>query len=102
MPEFGYRPTPLRDRVFVKPVPVEHPSHFIVPDAYEPATSIGFVHSVGPDAVGIKPGNLVIYDKYAVTGSQFELLDEDNETVSMVCLSSDFIFAVLERVKLNA
>ena len=98
--EYGYRPTALGTQVFIKPVPKEHPSHFIVPDAFEPASDTGFVASVGPDVVGIQPGQLVMYDRFAVAGNEFELLDEDGEPVKMVRLHSDFVFATLTRVKL--
>ena len=93
----GYRATALGKNVFIKPVPKEHAAHFIIPDAYEPATDSGFVASAGPDVVGIKPGNLVLYDRFATTGNEFTLLDEDGELVPMVRLHSDFIYATLDR-----
>jgi co-chaperonin GroES (HSP10) len=99
-PEYGYKPQPLLDGVFVKPVPKEHKSRLIVPDAYGTATDQGFVVAVGPKVEGIKAGDLVLFDRFAKVGYEFELLDEDGEVVPMVRLAVPFVFAVLERVKL--
>ena len=99
-PEYGYKPQPLLDRVFIKPCPKEHKSRLITPDAYGTATDQGFVTAVGPNVQGIKAGDLVLFDRFAKVGYEFDLLDEDGEVVQMVCLQAVFIFAVLERVKL--
>ena len=98
-PTHAYRPSALGRSIFIRPVPKDHPGRLIVPPAYESAADMGFVSSIGPEVSGIKPGQLVLYDRYATVGSEFELL-EDNEIVPMVRLTSDFVFATLERVKL--
>jgi hypothetical protein len=101
-PEYGYLPIALKSTVFIKPVPKEHPGRLIVPPAYEPATDMGFVVCTGPevDNSQMAPGALVMYDKFAVAGNEFELLDADGELVPMVRLDAAFVFAVLKRVKL--
>ena len=99
-PTYGYRPDPLLDQVFIKPVPRDHQSLLIIPKAYEAATDQGFVSAVGPDAKGIKVGDLVLFDRFAKVGKEFELLDEENESVQLVCIQSVFVFAILKRVKL--
>ena len=99
-PEYGYKPQPLLDRVFIKPVPKEHKSRLITPDAYGTATDQGFVSAVGPDVQGIKVGDLVLFDRFAKVGYEFTLLDDEGEITEQVCLQAVFIFAVLERVKL--
>lgn len=99
-PEYGYRPTPLLDRVFIKPVPKEHKSRLITPDAYGTATDQGFVTAVGPDVVGIKAGDLVLFDRFAKVGYEFTLLDDEGELAELVCMQAQFVFAVLQRVKL--
>lgn len=98
--EYGYQPSALGRQVFIKPVSTEHPSHLIIPPAYEPASSIGFVHCFGPEVTGLKQGDLVLYDRFATTGNEFDLLDEGGECVKMVRLDSNFVFATLTRVKL--
>lgn len=99
-PTHGYRPSALGRQVFIKPVPKDHPGRLITPPAYEPATDMGFVSAAGPEVTGVRVGQLVMYDKYATVGNEFELLDEDGEVVPMVRLPVDFVFATLERVKL--
>ena len=99
-PTHSYQPTALGRQVFIKPVPKEHPGRLITPPAYEPATDMGFVVCAGPEVTGIEPGHLCMYDKYAVTGNEFELLDEEGQIVSMVRVPVDFVFATLKRVKL--
>ena len=99
-PTHGYEPIALGRQVFLKPVPKEHPGRLITPPAYEPAVDMGFVVCVGPEVTGIKSGDLCLYDKYAVTGNELELLDEDGQIVPMVRLPIDFVFATLKRVKL--
>lgn len=98
--EYGYRPQALLDSVFVKPCAKEHKSRLITPDAYGTATDQGFVTAVGPKVEGIKAGDLVLYDRFAKVGYEFDLLDEDGEISQIVRLSAQFIFAVLERVRL--
>lgn len=114
--EYGYKVTPLGNQVFIKPIPKEHPGRLIIPSAYEPSSDLGFLHAVGPDvktphpgwdsktrtlkaAPGLTPGALVMYDKYAAAGNEFELLDEDGQFVKMVRVQSEFVFAVLTRIK---
>ena len=99
-PEYGYKPSPLFDSVFIKPVPREHKARLITPDAYEPATDIGFVVAVGPAINGLKAGDLVLFDRFAKVGYEFTLVDETGDLVPMIRLQSAFVFAVLERVRL--
>jgi co-chaperonin GroES (HSP10) len=99
-PTHGYQPHPLLDRVFIRPVPKEHKSRLITPDAYGTATDQGFVTAVGPKVEGIKIGDLVLFDRFAKVGYEFSLLDDEGDLSELVCLQAVFIFAVLKRVQL--
>jgi co-chaperonin GroES (HSP10) len=101
-PEYGYEATPLHTFVFVKPIAKDHAGRLIVPQAYESQTDMGFVQSVGPEVTQLKPGDLVLYDKYAEVGNRFSLLDDEGDLVDLIQMRLDNITAVMKRVKLDA
>ena len=98
--DFGYKPIPLADNVFLKPLPKEHPGRLLFPPAYEPASDIAFVHCTGPEAVTVNPGDLVLFDKFAEVGNRFELVNDEGVVEEMIRIQLPFIYAVLKRVNL--
>ena len=98
-PEFGYVAEPLHSYVFIKPLPPEHQGRLIIPKAYQSNSDQGFVHACGPDVECIRPGDLVLFDKYAAESERFVLLDEEGEEIMLVKLVQENITAKLERIK---
>jgi co-chaperonin GroES (HSP10) len=99
-PTHGYRAAPRKNFLFVKPLPKEHKGRIIIPPAYESTSDMGFVHDVGPDVTDIKPGDLVLFDKYAEVGQKFNLVDEDGELVDLIQMSDFNVTAILTRIDL--
>lgn len=96
-PEFGYVATPLHSYVFIKPLPPEHKGRLIVPKAYQTNSDMGFIHAVGPNVTVLKPGDQVMFDKYAAEQERFNLLDEEGEEISLVKLVQENVTAILVR-----
>jgi chaperonin GroES len=70
--------TPLHDRVIVKPAPAEEKTAggIIIPDTAKEKPQRGTVIAAGPgkkdEPVMVKPGNTVLYGKYAGTEIQID------------------------------
>ena len=70
--------TPLHDRVIVKPAPAEEKTAggIIIPDTAKEKPQRGTVVAAGPgkkdDPMTVKPGNTILYGKYAGTEVSFE------------------------------
>jgi chaperonin GroES len=70
--------TPLHDRVIVKPAPAEEKTAggIIIPDTAKEKPQKGTVIAAGPgkkdEPVTVKPGNTVLYGKYAGTEISIE------------------------------
>jgi len=77
--------TPLTDRVLVKLEKSETKSAggIIIPDTAQEKTQIGVVIAVGDDkeAIKVKAGDKVMYDKYA--GTQVKIGGEDHLILKM-------------------
>ena len=77
--------TPLTDRVLVKLEKSETKSAggIIIPDTAQEKTQIGLVVAVGDDkeAIKVKAGQKVMYDKYA--GTQVKIGGEDHLILKM-------------------
>lgn len=99
---FGYKGTPFKNNILVNPVEHEHSSYLIIPENMKARSDIGYVKSVGPDVVGIKPGILVLYDKFASYGSDINLVDENGQERKFMLLKDVDIQLKLERVELDA
>mgnify|MGYP006380476779 CR=1 FL=1 len=71
---------PLADRVLVKPVKAESKtaSGIIIPEAAQEKTQIATVIAIGDDKekIKVKPGERVMYDKYA--GTSIKIDGEDH------------------------
>jgi chaperonin GroES len=92
---------PLNDRVVVQPTPREEmtPTGLVIPDTAKEKPQEGKVLAVGPGRVldagkreemDLKPGDTVLYAKYA--GSEFKLEGED-----LLIISAKDVLAVVER-----
>ena len=70
--------TPLHDRVIVKPAPAEEKTAggIIIPDTAKEKPQRGTVVAAGPgkkdEPMTVKPGNTILYGKYAGTEVSFE------------------------------
>lgn len=74
---------PLGDRILLKAVPAEEKtqSGLVIPVQAQEKTNQGEVIAVGDDEmIKVKPGQKVIYDKYA--GTQLKLDGEDHLLIS--------------------
>jgi co-chaperonin GroES (HSP10) len=98
-PEYGYVASPLHSYVFIKPLPPEHKGRLIVPKAYQSNSDMGFVHAVGPHVTALKPGDQVMFDKYAAEQERFVLLDEEGDQIELVKLVQENVTAILTRTK---
>ena len=78
--------TPLHDRVIVKPAPAEEKTAggIIIPDTAKEKPQRGMVIAAGPgkkdEPVMVKPGNTVLYGKYA--GQEIAIDGEDYLLIS--------------------
>jgi chaperonin GroES len=92
---------PLSDRVVIQPSPHEETtkSGIVIPDTAKEKPQEGKVLAVGPgrflddgkrEHMDIKPGDTVLYAKYA--GSEFKLDGED-----LLIISAKDVLAVVER-----
>lgn len=100
-PTHGYEVRALGRNVFIRPLPKEHEGRLITPPAYESNSDSGFIHSVGPEVIAtvLRPGLLVLFDKFAETGARYQFV-VDGEITELVMVREEFILAVLERVRL--
>jgi chaperonin GroES len=91
---------PLGDRVVLQPTPREEmtKSGIVIPDTVKEKPQEGLILSVGPgrflddgtrEKMDVKPGDKVLYAKYA--GTEFKLEGED-----LLIISAKDIFAVVE------
>ena len=96
-PEFGYVASPLHSYVFIKPLPPEHKGRLIVPKAYQTNSDMGFIHAVGPNVSALKPGDLVMFDRYAAEQERFVLLDEEGDQIELVKIVQENVTAILTR-----
>ena len=98
-PTHGYEVTARLSNVFIRPLPKDHVGRLITPAAYDSNSDMGFVHTVGPNVTDIKPGSLVLFDRFAEVGAHYNLVVE-GELTELVMVREEFILAVLERVEL--
>ena len=77
-PEVYYKGRPLSDRILIKRKESrESNSSIIIPDSAKGKSDIGYVVSVSPNSkLELKPGALILFDKFASVGQELMLLDE--------------------------
>jgi co-chaperonin GroES (HSP10) len=97
--EFGYQASPRHAHVFVKRVAKTHTSRLITPPAYDSDSDIGEVFAVGEDVKDLKKGQIVLFDKYAVDGPEFHLLDEDGDDIQLLRINEINVVATLTKTK---
>ena|ERR1039458_9200154 len=99
-PEFGYEGDPVGDCVLIQRVEREHTSNLILPDSLKAKSDLGFVKAVGEAVKFYKPGNLVLFDKFASHGSDISLIDEDGIERHMLLLREYDLLMRLKKVAL--
>lgn len=100
-PAFGYEGDPTGDCVLVQRVEREHTSNLILPDSLKAKSDIGYIKAVGEAVKYYKPGNLVLFDKFASHGSDISLIDEDGVERAMLLLREFDILMRLKKVSLK-
>ncbi len=96
-PEWHYTAQPRRDMCFVIVLSKEHSSRVIVPDAHKEKSDVGFVWGVGPEVQDLKVGDIVLFNKFASIGQEYDLLDENGDDQRFLMLSEMHIAAVLKK-----
>lgn len=99
-PQVGYEGDPTGDCVLVQRVEREHSSNLIVPDSMKAKSDIGFIKAVGKAVKFYKPGNLVLFDRFASHGADISLLDEDGVERHMLLLREYDILMRLKKINL--
>jgi co-chaperonin GroES (HSP10) len=64
------------DNVLVIRTEQEHSAQLIIPPSAKAKSDIGRVVSAGPEASRAKPGELIVFDRFAAHGKEIELVDE--------------------------
>ena len=76
-PEIYYRGKPLNDRILIKRIERASGSSLVIPDSARGKSDTGIVVSVSPvSKLGLEPGALILFDKFAAVGQEIDLLDE--------------------------
>jgi co-chaperonin GroES (HSP10) len=100
-PSFGYIGSPGGDNVLIQRVEKEHTSTIILPDSMKAKSEIGFVKAVGKACKTWKPGQLVLFDKFASHGAENHLLDEQGIEREYLLLREYDILMALKKVPLK-
>lgn len=98
---FGYEGDPTGDCVLVQRVEREHSSNLILPDSLKAKSDIGFVKAVGESVKFYKPGQLILFDKFASHGADISLIDEDGIERQMLLLREYDITMRLKKITLT-
>lgn len=81
--------TPFGNRVVIKPIEVA-PDSFVQPDQLKERPQRGLVKAVGKDVKIIKPGDIVLFSRYAE-----KEIEIDGESLVLVRENDSEIFAIL-------
>lgn len=99
-PSSGYRGNAVGDSVLVLPVEKDNTSRLLIPDSAAAKTDIGFIKSCGEKVENFKPGQLVLFDKFASHGAEIPLIDEEGVERVYLLLKSFDLMLILEKVTL--
>jgi co-chaperonin GroES (HSP10) len=102
-PAVYYKGKPFNKRILVTTVELERNSSIIVPESAKGHSEIGRIKAFSDDSelknVGLKIGDLVLFDKYAAAGQSFPLLNENGETEPTLLLQECDIQMLMEEVR---
>jgi co-chaperonin GroES (HSP10) len=102
-PAVFYRGVPFNRRILVTQVELESNSSIIIPDSAKGHSEVGKIKAFSDDSelrtLGLKVGDLVLFDKYAAHGQMFPLLNESGETEPTLLLQEHDIQMKMEAVK---
>lgn len=86
-PAVTYKGEPLADRVLVKRFVPDSSSAIIIPDVAKGKSDYGVIVNVAPHSkLGFGAGTLVLFDKFAATGQEIMLIDDDGKLAEHLIL----------------
>lgn len=100
-PEWHYEATPRHDFVLIIRLSKEHSSRVVIPDSCREKSDVGIVWRVGPEVDDLIPGDIVLFDKYATVGQNYELLDEEGDMQEFLMLQEIHVAATLVKKKVR-
>jgi co-chaperonin GroES (HSP10) len=82
---------PRHDRLFVKRCAEPERGRIVIPEKYQQPTHTGFVLSVGPEVLDVRPGDIVTFGRFT---------DHDEDGVVLI-QEADVMFKVSKPVKIG-
>lgn len=102
-PTHYFKGKPYGDNVLVRRIERESTSSIIIPDAARSKSDTGIVTAVGAglNDASIRPGDLILFDKFASVGQEITLSDEEGNEVEHLMLREHDILLGLEKIEIG-